>query len=159
MRFQIRDARDDDAEGLIALIAGCYAEYPNCILDVDGECPELRCIATTFRRWGGHFLVAHCKGRIVGSSGCHPTGNTLIWQFRKLYVAREARGQGLGSTLVRLTEDYSREHGARYAEFWSDTRFVTAHRLYERLGYVRGPGKRSLPDISRSYEYYFSKPL
>jgi len=43
----IRVARDDDEAGLVALIGGCFAEYPGCLLDVDGEIPELRAVATT----------------------------------------------------------------------------------------------------------------
>lgn len=159
MDVSIRDARDDDAEELITLIDGCWSEYPNCILDVDGECPELRRIATYFASLGGHFWVAERIGHIVGSSGCLPTGNTLIWEFRKLYVAREVRGRGLGTKLVRLVEDYAGSRGARFAEFWSDTRFADAHRLYEKLGYERCSGTRLLPDISRSYEYYFRKAI
>ena len=38
----IRDARDDDGDALIALIETCWADYPGCFLDVDGENPELR---------------------------------------------------------------------------------------------------------------------
>lgn len=157
--YRIRDARDTDAEGLIALIGGCWSEYPGCILDVDGENPELRQIATYFQRLGGWFWVAERQGQIVGSAGCTPTGNTLIWEFRKLYVAPSMRRRGLGSQLTRLVEDHARAKGAQVAEFWSDTRFTNAHRLYERLGYERGTGTRLLPDISRSYEYYFRKQL
>lgn len=39
------------------------------------------------------------------------------------------------------------------------TRFTDAHRLYERLGYVRSPGTRELHDLSRSVEYHFAKAL
>jgi GNAT superfamily N-acetyltransferase len=159
MDYQIRDARDDDAEGLISLIGGCWSEYPGCILDVDGECPELRRIATYFGRMGGRFWVAEQAGRIVGSAGCMPTGNTLIWQLRRLYVAPSMRRRGLGTALTRLAEEYARSRGARTTEFWSDTRFTNAHRLYEHLGYERCSGTRLLPDISRSHEYYFRRAL
>jgi GNAT superfamily N-acetyltransferase len=157
--YRIREARDSDAEGLIALICGCWSEYPGCVLDVDGECPELRQIATYFGRMGGQFWVAEQEGRIVGSAGCLPTGNTLIWQLRRLYVAPSVRRKGLGTALTRLAEGHAKDRGARYAEFWSDTRFTDAHRLYEQLGYERASGTRLLPDISRSYEYYFRKAL
>lgn len=38
----IRDGRDSDSEQLITLIESVYAEYPGCVLDVDGEAPHLR---------------------------------------------------------------------------------------------------------------------
>ena len=37
----LRVATDDDGWGLIALIGACWSEYPGCILDVHGECPDL----------------------------------------------------------------------------------------------------------------------
>ena len=68
----IRDARDDDADQLIALIGGVFAEYPGCILDVDGEIPELRAIATAFRDQGGRFWVAEDAARVVACVGYKP---------------------------------------------------------------------------------------
>jgi putative acetyltransferase len=44
-------------------------------------------------------------------------------------------------------------------ELWSDTRFLDAHRLYEKRGYVRGPKTRELHDKSKSVEYYYRKAL
>ena len=44
----IRAGRDEDAGGFIALIGAAWAEYPGCVLDVDGELPELRALATYF---------------------------------------------------------------------------------------------------------------
>ncbi|MBX6374229.1 MAG: GNAT family N-acetyltransferase, partial [Acetobacteraceae bacterium] len=54
----LRPGRDDDAEGFIALIGACWAEYPGCVLDVDGEVPELRALATHFARQGGALWAA-----------------------------------------------------------------------------------------------------
>jgi putative acetyltransferase len=56
-------------------------------------------------------------------------------------------------------EEEARSRGAETLELWSDTRFVDAHRLYERLGYVRGEETRELHDLSRSTELYFQKAL
>src|SRR5262245_29152231 len=61
----IREGRDEDADGLIALLGGVFAEYPGCVLDVDGELPELRAIATSFRRWGGRFWVDEREGVVI----------------------------------------------------------------------------------------------
>ena len=42
---------------------------------------------------------------------------------------------------------------------WSDTRFLDAHRLYERLGYVRTGETRDLHDLSNTTEFFFVKEL
>jgi putative acetyltransferase len=157
MHIKIREARDADAEGLIELIGGCYADYEGCVLDVDGEVPELKAIASAAAEAGGRFWVAEMRGRIVGSVGLQPAGTTV--ELKKLYVSRDARNVGLGARLCSLVEIEARDRGAVAVELWSDTRFAAAHRLYERRGYERGPKTRKLKDKSKSVEYYFRKPL
>ncbi|NUQ75310.1 MAG: GNAT family N-acetyltransferase [Polyangiaceae bacterium] len=157
----LRDARDDDAEGLIDLIGGVFAEYPGCILDVDGELPELRCIATSFQRWGGRFWVVLREGRVIGCVGFTPSaaspGEGI--ELRKLYVDKTARKMGLGSALCDLVEGAARSLDKKFVELWSDTRFENAHALYARRGYTKGPETRDLHDKSASVEYYFRLDL
>lgn len=163
MSVTIREARDADADGLIALIGACWAEYPGCILDVDGEVPELRTIATAFSRRGGRFWVGEAAGRVVASVGilpaCRDAGCADGAELCKLYVDRAQRRSGLGARLVALIEAEAAARGAAFVELWTDTRFADAHRLYERLGYVRSPGWRALHDLSNTLEYRYSKPL
>ncbi|UEM18877.1 bifunctional GNAT family N-acetyltransferase/class I SAM-dependent methyltransferase [Skermanella mucosa] len=158
----VRDGRDGDAEQLIRLMGDVFAEYPGCVLDVDGEEPDLRAIATAYAGYGGRFWVAEAPsdGRIVGMVGGRPLGLAGgHWELKKLYVDRSARGTGLGTRLVRLVEAEAARRGAPVLELWSDTRFHDAHRLYERLGYRRGTELRELHDLSDSVEYHFSKPV
>ncbi len=155
----IRDARDDDADGLIALLAGVFAEYPGCVMDVDGELPELRRIASYFREHAGEFWVAEQNGQVVGCIGYTPACDASGIELKKLYVHASARKYGLGGRLVERVEDRARERGASFIDLWSDTRFVTAHAFYERRGWERGPNTRALHDKSDTVEYYFRKPL
>ena len=159
LRLKIREARDDDADQLIALIERCYSEYPGCVLDVDGEVPELRAIATYHARHGGRVWVAESEGQLLACAGLVATADPNVMEMKKTYVAREARQVGLGARLCSLVEAEAMSRGASYLELWSDTRFLDAHRLYERRGYERGPRTRELHDKSKSVEYYFRKPL
>ncbi len=160
MEIALRDARDDDDWDLIGLIAGCWSEYPGCILDVHGEVPELLAIATHYQNLGGRFWVAvDDDGRIVASVGIAPGKEAGGVELHKLYVARSARRQGLGERLVRMVEEEARSRGARTIDLWSDTRFTDAHRHYERLGYRRLPDTRDLKDLSHSIEYHYRKDL
>lgn len=156
---QIRDARDEDADQVIALIASCYREYPGCVLDVDGEEPELRAMASAYRDRGGRFWVAVEDGRVVGCVGVLPAADKAAVMLKKLYVAREARRRGLGERLCQLAESQARALGAPCIELWSDTRFTEAHRFYERRGYARGKHTRALHDRSNSLEFHFHKNL
>lgn len=149
----LRAARDDDAEALIALVGACWGEYPGCVLDVDAEAPHLRRIASAYAEWGGEAVVAVARGVVVGSVGWVPLGPDV--ELRLLYVAAAARRRGLGARLARLVEETARRRGAAAVELWSDTRFADAHRLYERLGYERTGGRRELHDLSDTVEHHF----
>jgi GNAT superfamily N-acetyltransferase len=154
----IREAQDRDSAGLIELIGGCYAEYPGCVLDVDGEEPWLRAPATAYAGWEGRLWVAERGDRLVGSGGFRPRAPG-VGGVHHLYVARPARRRGLATRLVGLIEGEAHGRGAHRIDLWSDTRFTDAHRLYQRLGYVRSPTTRELGDLSRSVEYHFAKEL
>ena len=153
----IRPGRDDDAEGLIQLIGDCFAEYPNCVLEVDGEMPELRAIASWATRLDGRFWVAEDGGRVSASVGTTPAADRCGMELRKLYVAARARRGGLGAHLCGLVEEEARRREALFIDLWSDTRFLDAHRLYHRLGYVQTGESRELHDLSDTVEYYFRK--
>jgi GNAT superfamily N-acetyltransferase len=60
-------------------------------------------------------------------------------QFRMLAVAPEAQGHGVGEALVRACIERSRADGHRRLRIHSTPWMVAAHRLYERLGFVRDP--------------------
>ena len=156
--MKIRDARDSDGERLAELIEACYDEYAGCVLDIDGEVPELRAIATHHAGNGGRFWVAENDGRILGCVGVLP-GPDNTFELKKLYVAKDARKMGVGKRLVSLVEAEAMSRGAKAIDLWSDTRFEDAHRLYERRGYVRGTETRDLHDKSNSTECYFRKEL
>ena len=158
MSVKIRNARDDDCDGLIRLIGGCYAEYPGCVLDVEGEAPELIAPATWHTEAGGRLWVAERGGTIVGSVAVLPAAEGTM-ELKKLYVSSDVRRSGLGARLCGLVEAEARSRGATTMELWSDTRFEDAHRLYEGRGYERGPDTRELNDASESVEYYFRKAL
>jgi putative acetyltransferase len=157
--FQLRDARDQDAPGLIALIGAVFSEYPGCVLDVDGELPELRRIASDFAEHGGRFWVAEQDAVIAGCIGFAPSAQAGGIELKKLYVSRALREAGLGSRLLELVEHAAEQLGATFIELWSDTRFVTAHRFYEKRGYVRTARTRELGDKSDTVEYHFRKEL
>jgi len=157
--IEIRSARDSDADGLIRLIGAVFDEYPGCVLDVDGELPELRRIAGWSQEHAGEFFCAERAGTIVGCVGfalAHDAGGI---ELKKLYVDASERKSGLGGQLLAKIEKRAGELDAKFIDLWSDTRFVTAHAFYEKRGFVRGPVTRPLHDKSHTIEYYFRKEL
>jgi GNAT superfamily N-acetyltransferase len=155
----LRAGRDSDAEGFIRLIGECWSEYPGCILDVDGELPELRALASYFAAAGGALWVAEQGGQIIGMAAARPMDQDAAWEICKVYVARDARGSGLAQALLGAAEAQARSAGARRLVLWTDTRFEAAHRFYEKRGFVRRGAIRILDDISNSLEFRYARPL
>jgi putative acetyltransferase len=155
----IRPVRDGDAQDLYGLIAICYADYPGCFVDPHDDLPDLRAPSTSYDRTGGAFwAVEDERGRVCACVAVDfPERETA--ELHRLYVRPDQRGRGLGSRLVHQAEAHARSNGAGRIMLWSDTRFVTAHRLYTRLGYVKAEEQRQLADISQSVEYRFEKVL
>jgi len=154
----LRPGRDDDADGFISVIGACWSEYPGVVLDVDGELPELRALATFFAAKGGALWAAEADGKLVGMIAVAPReGET--WEIGRLYVLREQRGGGLAHRLLDAAEAHARSAGTRRLVLWSDTRFARAHGFYEKRGYVRSGPIRVLDDISHSLEFGYAKPL
>jgi GNAT superfamily N-acetyltransferase len=152
----IRPGRDADAEGIIALIGACWSEYPDIVMDVDNEVPELRALATYYRKQGGTLWVAVAAGRIVGMIATR-AADAGAWEICRLYVLHEWRGGGLGHRLLDIAEAHARAAGASQLELWSDTRFNRAHRFYEKRGYLRSDVTRALGDRSNTFEFHYAR--
>jgi putative acetyltransferase len=153
----LRPVRDDDAAGLITLIGGVYAEYPGCVLDLDGVDADLRSMASYLAGVGGQMWVKESDTGLVACVGWAPTildGRPAV-ELKRLYVAPSHRRQGLGRRLVELVESVAVARGAGIVELWSDQRFTDAHALYARLGFERQPETRHLNDPSDTTELHF----
>ncbi|MES2710684.1 MAG: GNAT family N-acetyltransferase [Pseudomonadota bacterium] len=154
----IRPGRDPDAGAIIRLIGDCWAEYPGCLMDVDGELPELRALASWFAAAGGALWVAEDDVGIHGMVATRPVPSADAWEICRLYVAKPARSTGLALALLDLAEGHARAAGTKALVLWTDTRFLRAHAFYEKRGYLRQGPIRVLDDISNSLEFRYAKP-
>lgn len=154
----LRAGRDDEADAYIALIGACWAEYPGNVMDVDGELPELRALASYFAQQGGALWSAEQAGRLVGMVATRPLGDGA-WELCKMYATPGQRGSGLAQTLIGTAEDFARAHGGTRIKLWTDTRFDRAHRFYEKQSYVRFGPLKVHNDLSNSIEFAYAKPL
>jgi GNAT superfamily N-acetyltransferase len=147
-----------DADDFISLIGACWAEYPGVLLDVDGEMPELRALASYYAAKGGALWAAEADGRVVGMIATMPH-ESGTWEICRVYVLPSLHGSGLGHRLLDQAEAHGRSAGASRLVLWSDTRFDRAHRFYEKRSYVRHGPIRALHDISNSLEFGYAKPV
>lgn len=66
-------------------------------------------------------------------------------EFRMLAVAPSARARGVGSALAQWCVDRAREQGCTAVALSTLTDMTTAHRIYERMGFVRAPARDWAP--------------
>ena len=153
----IRPGRDTDAPGYRALIAACWGEYPGIICDFAAEMPEIDRLASHMAEHGGALWSAEAAGAIVGMVAAYkaPDG----WHVARLYVAAAHRGSGLAAALLATAEAGAVAGGATEIVLWTDMLFTRAHAFYEKQGYVRRGGLRTLQDLSNSIEARYWKPL
>ncbi|HVI86775.1 MAG TPA: GNAT family N-acetyltransferase [Dongiaceae bacterium] len=163
----IRDARDDDAEGLTRIVAAITAEFPGCVFDLDADFPELKQPKSSFEAEDGRFWVAEAQvvnagsraSEIVGCCGFLPAEDPDGVELLRVYLRPDLRGSGLALKMFKIVQAVARQRGASFIELWTDSRFKAAQRFYEKLGFTRQPGERLLNDRSRSSEYQYLLPL
>lgn len=155
----LRAVRDEDADGLIALIGAAYAEHDGCVLDLPGVDADLTAPASTAAARGGRWWVLERHGVIVGSVAAGPVDEDGVLELKRWYLAAELRGRGLGSRLVTRVETHAAALGATTVELWSDSRFAAAHERYARLGYRDTGARRDLLDPSDTTEFHLRKDL
>ena len=155
----IRPATDADSDAVIEIVAEAYDQYEGCILLVEEEESALLTPSTAYRQDGGEFWVVENANKVVASIGITQMDQANVWYLSKLYVLSTARKAGLGQRLCAMVEDWVKERGGEQIELHTDTRFVEAHRLYERLGYQRQAQTRILNDASETEEFHYRKQL
>ncbi|MGV9699831.1 GNAT family N-acetyltransferase [Streptomyces sp. NPDC003470] len=146
MDFVIRQASPDEYRALGDITARAYLD--DGLLDFgedDSYLGELRDVAK--RATAAQVLAAAADGRILGGVTFVPSGGPMAdiarpgeAEIRMLAVHHEARGRGVGEALVRSCVDRARAvEGCARVVLSTQRTMHTAHRLYERLGFVRTP--------------------
>ncbi|MFH9547596.1 GNAT family N-acetyltransferase [Streptomyces sp. NPDC051445] len=156
MDIVIRQAEPGEYGALGDLTARAYLD--DGLLDFgesDGYLHELRDVAK--RVAAAEVLVAVDGGRLLGGVTFVPGPGPMAdlarpgeAEIRMLAVGRAARGRGAGEAMVRACVGRARAMEGCTAVVLSTQRAMhAAHRLYERLGFVRTPERdwRPLPHL------------
>ncbi len=144
MPYAIRPASAEEFDAVADLCVAAYAPF------VSGDhhyVAVLRDVAG--RAAAAELLVAaDARGRIHGTVTFVPDGGPLgeiatpgEAEFRMLAVDPAARGGGLGTVLLEHVLDASRARGRAGIVCSSLPTMRAAHRVYERLGFTRDPGR------------------
>ncbi|MGV9272834.1 GNAT family N-acetyltransferase [Streptomyces griseosporeus] len=146
MDILIRPADPTEHAALGEITAQAY--LGDGLLDFGADDPylgELRDVAK--RAAAAEVLVAVDGDRLLGGVTFVPSGGPMAdiarpgeAEIRMLAVDHAARGRGAGEALVRACVDRARAtQGCRAVVLSTQQTMHAAHRIYERLGFVRTP--------------------
>jgi GNAT superfamily N-acetyltransferase len=135
-----RYAGKADLPAVVALLADDeFAE--NREIGGDTIAPEyIEAFAAMQKQDGNHILLAEQDGRIVGAlhlafvPGLSRRGTTRAI-IESVRVASDARGQNIGTAIMKHAIAEAKAQGARLVQLTSDKRRARAHLFYRRLGF------------------------
>lgn len=143
--MEIRLAMPEEYERLGKLTVAAYTTVDHRTVETDDDYDkELADVAR--RAADADVLVAvDDDGEVLGGVTYVPGPDSSSAEFtaadtagiRMLAVAESAQGRGVGDALVRACIARATEAGKRHIALHSTDRMTTAHRLYQRLGFVR----------------------
>lgn len=99
---------------------------------------------TLFQTPGSYYLVAcDAKGTILGGAGLFPTPGLpdAHAELVKMYLSKEARGQGLGGRLIGMVQEQAKSMGYTHLYLETLPELHRAVKVYEQFGfqYLTGP--------------------
>lgn len=87
---------------------------------------------------GGVFLLARLAGEPVGCGAIKRTGEG-VGDIKRVWVAGEARGIGIGQRMLEALEDQARRCGFRLLRLDTNRALTEAQAMYRKNGYVEVP--------------------
>ena len=147
--LDIRNARQEDQDAILDVTLSAYQEYAT-IAPQHWEGYRQNILATLAESNSNEQLVAQQNEAIVGTVLLYPgrppsstsgePAPALEWPtMRLLAVAPVARGQGIGTALVRECMRRTLSAGHETLTLHTTDMMQTAMRMYERMGFVRAP--------------------
>jgi putative acetyltransferase len=99
--------------------------------------PTTDALYELFRIPGSYYFVATIDQKVVGGCGIFPTDNLPegTCELVKLYVAKEARGTGLGKELMEKSMSWAKSHGYTQVYLESMPELTKAVSIYEKVGF------------------------
>lgn len=121
------DPREPDATALLkqshALMESLFPPEDNSYLDIEDLCADHI-----------HFFAARVNGKIVGTGAVALKDGYA--EIKSMFVAEQARGQGVADALIRQLEDTARTANMPWLKLETGNLLHAAHKVYERHGFT-----------------------
>jgi len=135
--MQIRPIEPGDNEALAKVIRTALAEFGANKPGTVYFDPTTDALFELFRTPNSFYYVALVDGKVVGGCGIFPTDNLPdgTCELVKLYLAKEARGTGLGKQLMEISLSWAKENGYTQVYLESMPELAKAVSIYEKVGF------------------------
>ncbi len=139
----IRDIRPSDNAALAIIVRSTLAEFganhPNTVY----YDPTTDTLYELFQKERAKYFVAEVDGKIAGGGGIYPTHglDNDTCELVKMYLLPEARGLGLGKTLIQKCINAAKENDFSNIYLETMPELKQALKVYEKFGfeYLNGP--------------------
>jgi putative acetyltransferase len=139
----IRDIQQADNPYLSKIVKDTLAEFGANHLNTVYYDPTTDTLFELFQREKAKYFVAEVDRKIVGGGGIYPTDglNDDTCELVKMYLLPEARGLGLGKTLIGKCIDAAKENGFKNIYLETMPELKQALNVYAKFGfeYLKGP--------------------
>ena len=155
--YQIAPARSESDIDAVRALFSAYAEWLGLDLMYQGFAAELAGLPGKYAPPRGELLlVRDGQGVPVGCVGLRPLDRQGCCEMKRLFVAPEARGHGLGRDLVSAVIFEATRIGYREIMLDSLPKLEQATAMYERMGFRPIPPYYDTPVVAT---LFFSKRL
>lgn len=142
MNLTIREARDEDLEGIVRLHEEDSLGGHGDVWSRETRSAYEAAFAAIRASLDNTLYVAEDGGRLVGTFQLtfipNLTGRgCLRARVESVKVAEARRSKGIGARMMVFAEEMARARGAAVMELTSNNRRLDAHRFYERIGFER----------------------
>jgi putative acetyltransferase len=141
--IQIRTIEPGDNAFLSTIVKDTLAEFGANHPGTVYYDPTTDHLSEVFQKEGSVYFVALLGGKIIGGGGIYPTDglDPDTCELVKMYLLPEARGLGLGRTLIQKCLEFAKNAGYKKVYLESMPELKKALKVYARFGfeYLSGP--------------------
>lgn len=149
VEIKTRPATNADCENVKSLIFGILREY-GFQPDEAGTDADLNNLEANYAARGGAFEVLQdAQGNLVGTVGLYPMNKETV-ELRKMYLAKELRGRGVGKNTLERAIERARELGFKRIHLETAGVLKEAVGLYRKFGF-QPTCERHTPRCDQAY--------
>jgi putative acetyltransferase len=154
--MELRPATAADVQRIVSLVRDTLAEFGLEFGSGATTDDQLYGLPGSYRDPGGEFFVVYEAEVLLGTAGVAPVAQG-VFELRKMYLAPQSRGRGIGKLLLAACVAHCRSRGATQIVLDTIEKMTAAIAFYERHGFVRDDAQIRGARCERGYRLDLAK--